>query len=55
MRRGLIAAEFKSELMLLKLKQQFETTERIYPRREAILKVQAEESSHFSNIENFLR
>lgn len=55
MRRGLIAAEFKSELMLLKLKQQFEATERIYPRREAILKVQAEESSHFSNIENFLR
>lgn len=44
-----------SEVMLLKLKLQFESTRKVFLRRDAILKIQAERKSHISIIKKFLK
>jgi hypothetical protein len=53
--RGLHKVEYKSELMILQLKQTLESTKSRSLRREAILKSEREAQTHFANIDGFLR
>jgi hypothetical protein len=53
--RGLHKVEYKSELMILQLKQTLESTKSRSLRREAILKSEREAQTHFANIDGYLR
>ena len=53
--RGLGNAEFKAEQMLLELRKTLEESKNISTRRAAILKVEKDEKSHLSLIQEYLK
>jgi hypothetical protein len=51
--RGSVNIEHRSEIMLLKLFEEFTNSRLVYKRRAAILKVQEEDKTHFWTIKKF--